>query len=122
MPQKPTFTVRANVTEPLVVILQSINPTTGVVTAVDITGFTLAALHMRSTETQIWKKFDTGGAQLSVTDAANGEVTFNPLAGDYLGTDKNYDIYLEVTDGAGDITSFPSGENARLKVLAESDA
>jgi hypothetical protein len=114
------FTVRAGITEPLVIVLKSIDPDTHAESAYDLTGHTPVVMHVR-TRTGTVRAYSTADVspKLAVTDAAAGEVTFSPAAGDWLAADQILAVYLVATRTAdGKTISFPNDAEASITVRA----
>lgn len=112
-----TFTIREGITDPIVFGLQEIDPDTGEASAVDLTGVTEVELRLQPKAGGSALSFATAGGQISVTDASGGEVTFVPAADDLDDAARGYDGYIKITDAAGTVISFPSGDNFVLKVI-----
>lgn len=115
-----TFTIREGITDPVVFTLKSVDPDTGVASAVDLTGVTKVDLRLRSRDGAQSLNFATDDVptpQIEVSDAAEGQVTFTPAADDLDESYQAFDGYFEVTDAGGAVIAFPSDENFRLVVI-----
>jgi hypothetical protein len=114
-----SFTLRETITDPIVFTLKSVDPDTGVATAVDLTGVTKVELRLKSRDGSENLSFATDDEipQLEVSDAENGEVTFSPGASDLDASEGQYDGYFKVTDAGGKIISFPSDESFQFVVI-----
>lgn len=116
--QVPTFYVREDSTEPFVVQLQKKDPDTKIPSAVDLSAYTKVDMRLQPRHgSNPAKNFDTDGAQLSVlSPETEGKVEFLPADGDWDHADREYDLHYLVTDGTGKISSYPSTDDALLKV------
>ena len=111
------YILRAGVTDPIVFTLVAIDPLTEEASEVDLTGVALVDLRMKSEDGETTLSFKTSGAQLAITDAELGEVTFTPTSTDFDGSDEWFSCFLKVTDAGGTITDFPSTGNFEIEVI-----
>lgn len=115
-----TFTVRAGITEPVVIALKSIDPDTGVESAYNLTGHTPVVMKLRTRAGTV-RSYSTADipAKLAITGAAAGEVTFSPVTTDWAAADEIDFIYFLATRTADSkIISFPSDTEAQITVRA----
>lgn len=79
--------------------------------AVDLTGMAVELLLYKNDGSFV----DTSG-DITVTDAANGELTYFPDVGDLLASESPHRSRFKVTDGAGKVVFFPSAAMDRWLV------
>ena len=113
------FTLREGVTDPIIFTLLSVDPDTEDSTAVNLAGVTLIDMRVKSKDGSVTLNFDTDGSQLSITDAANGQITFTPGASDFDASEDWYIGYFLVTDADGNKISFPSDGEYELVILED---
>lgn len=115
----PEYSIRRGVTEPIAIELNEIDPDTGDLVPVSLAGVTLVRVVMRAEEgdNQIID-VNSVGAQVSISDAANGEIIFVPTATQFTETGP-YNGYVRITDSAGAVIDFPSDLTFILNVIAE---
>lgn len=112
-----TYTIREGVTDPVVFELQSLDIDSEDATAVDLTGVTLVDVRFRTKDKSTPINFDDGGAQVAITDAVNGKVTFTPGAADFDSSEQWYEGFIRVTDAGSNIIDFPSDGHFEWVVL-----
>lgn len=112
------FFVRVGATDPLVFGLKDEDPETGVVSVVDLTNYQEVRLAIRPKQGGTASTWLDSDPELSVSDAANGEVSFTPGAGEFTAAAK-YDGWIRLTDQAGTIISFPNDDFFELEVLEQ---
>lgn len=79
--------------------------------AQNLTGMTVTMLLYKSDGTVI----DTTG-DITVTDAATGEVTYNPDAADLAATDSPLTFRFKVVDSSSKVVYFPNEDRNVIKV------
>ena len=106
------WTIREGSTEPVVFVLYDGDD------PYSLTGYTSVQMRLVPRDQGTTLTFTDTDSELSVTDAANGEVTFYPGAATLDYDDRGYDVYFWVTDGNGYKISFPSSHEFPVKMLS----
>lgn len=116
------ITIRVGATEPQTFTLRQTDPDTGVVSAVDITGYSSVSLFLRrKTDGGAAVTFSTGNGLISIAeanpdlDAGETHGTFTPdedslAAGEYLG-------YFVVVDSTAARVVIPSADSLEVTAL-----
>jgi len=109
-----TWTVRVTSTEPIEFQLTA----DGV--AVNLTGVTSVEIRLERADTLAVTSYLSTDAspKISVTDAANGKVTFSPGASEWVLAAGHYKVYFWVIDGSSKKISYPTGQNFIIRVIA----
>jgi len=105
------WTVREGATEPIVFVLYD----GGAVYS--LSGYTAIEIRLVPHAGGTTLSFAGTDSELSVTDAANGEVTFYPAADTLSFSDRAYDVYFWVTDGNSKLVSFPHNGAFLLQMI-----
>ena len=113
-----TFTIREGVTDPLILILQSIDPDNHDATPVNLAGVTSVDVRFQSKDGSDLLNFlsTAPSPQVVVTDAANGQVTFTPGASDFDAGENWYLGFVRVVDAGGNIVDFPNDGEFELVI------
>lgn len=107
------FTIRAGITDPVVLQCKDIDPTTGVESVINLTGAQSVELHVLRHNQAEAQVFDE--AQVTITDVVAGEVSFAPGVDDF--TAGTYDAWLRIVDEEGTVISVPSDRNFVIAVI-----
>ena len=109
-----TWTMRVGSTEPIEFQLTA----DGV--AVNLTGVTSVEIRLERADTGAVTSYlnTVNPTRLAITDAANGKVTYYPLAADHPLAAGHFDVYFWVIDGAGYKISYPTGIDFVIRMIA----
>lgn len=108
------YSVREGMTEPITFVLEH-KLRGSQQTAFNLSGVTEAELNLRDDDGNI-SSFTISGGQLAITDAANGEITFSPNAGDFQHIGGSYKGFIRLTLSSGRLADFPNNKEFSIYV------
>lgn len=116
------LTIGEGVTEPVPIVLLSIDRDTGEGSAVDLTGATLVDMRIRSAldgTAVVPFSYDSTAdpTRLVLTDLSNGLITFNPLGTEFSFSEGWYECYFIVTDASGFKIRFPNDGVVPIEIV-----